>query len=152
MQRLWGWAGTSLLIFLAAGYLFASDATRWWAEAFWLAWIGGVLLLSLGSGAIYATMLVQAKRHRPIFPDDNGNLPLFKERGQWVNGNLVGVDHHPQAWAIWQATNNRSLGSPARELFRPLDEPLRLGPGEPGLPRVSRRGQSQVIDAVAEEL
>lgn len=129
--------------------------------------VGVILCLSLGGlGAVLVWGRYESARGRQldnqvkrahllkvqqqIFPDENGNLPLVWQREAWVNGNLVGADSQPHAWAIWQATNNRS-GSAARELFtRPLL------PGLPAsttpMPWVSGPGQSEVIDAVAREV
>ena len=90
------------------------------------------------------------KVQQQIFPDENGNLPLVWHREAWINGNLVGADNQPHAWAIWQATNNRS-GSAARELFTRPPLPALSASTSP-MPLVSGPGQSEVIDAVAKDV
>ena len=144
--------GLSLLIFLGGGYLIASETTRQWVETLWLAWLMGLAGLSLAAVGLGLVILFgyARQRYRRIFPDENGNLPLIHEDGRWLNGNLVGVEQQPHAWMVWQATNNRSTGTPARELFSGGDLPRLPSPAQ--LPFISAPGQSEVIDAIAKEV
>lgn len=146
----------TLVVFIVTGFLFVSDETRRFVETIWLSWIMGTAALSLVSlaTAAYLGFTYLHRRGRRLSPDENGNFPVFEDKGRWINANLIGVEQQPHAWMVWQATNNRSTGSQARELFtRPaLNVPLLPAGQEETLPFISARGQSDVIDAIAEEV
>lgn len=143
--------GVSFLTFIMSGFLFASKTSQQWVELIWLITLIAIAILVVSAGVLGLRMLWHRTQLGPaFFPDANGNLPVAFFRGQWLNFNFLGADILPQAWAIWQATNNRSLGTPARELFTSsssLTEPDRVN-----LPLIAGSGQSEVIDAVAKEL
>ena len=140
----------AFFIFIGSGFFFASKVTRAWAEAIWLGTFASISLSVTGAVILYAVILLRkkgAELHR-FPPDDNGNFAVVKVGGKLVNLNLLGADDEPQAWAFWQATNNKSFGTPARELFQ---QPI-LTATEAPLQLVAGPGESEVIDAVAEEL
>jgi len=137
------------LLFVGAGFLFASDAGRRLAELVWLASLVAIAALTIALGVLFIFQFYQ--RSTLVMPDENGNYPVRRGRKGWVNLNLVGAEESPHAWMIWQATNNRSAGSQARELFSP-SLPLPAPRTQQSLMLVERQGQSDVIDAVAREL
>lgn len=145
---------TGFITFLLLGFGFASDSARQWLELVWLASLAGLALLIFATSIAFVTgyLWLRIKREYRIYPDENGNYPVIRERGQWLNLSFIGADN-PQAWTIWQATNNKSVGTPAREVFAAVRQP----PSRAALPPMSNMmitapGQSEVIDAVAEEL
>ena len=140
----------AFFLFIGSGFFFASAATKAWAEIIWLGTFISLSLTVTGAVILYAIILLRKKSaelHR-FAPDDNGNFSVVRVGKELVNLNLLGARDEPQAWAFWQATNNRSLGTPARELFR---QPI-LSAAETPLQLVAGPGESAVIDAVAEEL
>ncbi len=143
-------AATLLFLFMIAGFVFTSDETKMWAQVIWVGIFGSMFLLITVTGTWYAVIVLRKKtlELHTITPDENGNFAVVKDKKRWFNPNLLGVDENAQAWALWQATNNKSLGSPARELFT---RPVFKSP-ETQLKLISGPGESAVIDAVAEEL
>jgi len=151
----------TIFIFLTLGFLFASKANRQWVDTLWVVTItviavaiiaATLAVIGLGiANGVTAFLHKNQLRHR-IFPDENGNLPVFRQGRRWVNANLIGVEKQPHAWMLWQPTNNRLPGPHMQR--RLINEPLPLLPaGEPErMPLINARGQSDVIDAVAEEI
>jgi hypothetical protein len=143
-------ATIAFLLFMGSGFFFASTATRAWAEAIWL---GTFALLSVsitGTTIVYGAMLLRKKNaelHR-YTPDENGNFPIVKFGKGLQNLNLLGADIQAQEWAFWQLTNNRS-GTQPRELFQ---NPILAAAAPAPLQLIGAPGESDVIDAVAEEL
>ena len=143
-------ATAAFFIFIGSGFFFASEATKGWAETIWLGTFASISLTFTGTAILYAITFLRKKSaelHR-FSPDDNGNFSIVKVGKKLVNLNLLGVDEQGQAWAFWQATNTRSTGSPARELFQ---QPILAATAAP-LQLIAGPGESNVIDAVAEEL
>ncbi len=140
----------AFFLFIGSGFFFASKATKAWAETIWLGTFASISLSVTGAVILYAVILLRKKNaelHR-FPPDDNGNFSVVRVGKKLVNLNLLGADEDAQAWAFWQATNNKSFGTPARELFQ---QPILTAAKAP-LQLVAGPGESDVIDAVAEEL
>ena len=156
MKKTIGAVLTSCFIgFLLLGFVFASESARQWMELVWLASLTGLSLLILASAIVFATGLawLRIKREYKIYPDENGNLPVVRERGEWINLSFVGMRDNLPAWTFWQATNNKSLGTPAREAFATVTRtPQPLALPAPDQVLVTKAGQSNVVDAIAEEL
>lgn len=139
-----------LFLFTIAGFIFTSDTTKMWAEMVWVGIFIVIFLLIAVTGTWYAVIFLRKKtiELHTITPDENGNFAVVKDKHRWFNPNLLGVDENAQGWALWQATNNKSLGTPARELFT---RPVFTSP-QPEMKLISEPGESAVIDAIAEEL
>ncbi len=144
----------NFFVFIVTGFFFVAETTRQWAELLWVVTLTvlAVLAIAFGLAAGITSLLHKLQLRNRIFPDENGNLPIFRDGQNWVNANLIGVEKQPHAWMLWQATNNRSVGSQARELFsQPATPALPSGEIRP-VPLISAPGQSDVIDAIAEEV
>lgn len=107
----------------------------------------GVAIASIVLSVAYMLWGYARKSHY-VGPDERGNYPIqIGLFGKPKNLNLIGADHNPMAWSLWQQTNNPGIAV-KRE---PIPVQYQIEQQQQHVYALTT-GQSDVIDSVAEDL